>query len=147
MLWRARLQQPTHRSIDIPYEKGSQIRATWMGVVRKKNLRDIFEVNARQGKVLNEKDIPQPELREFMLMVGEDEHDILQLRIDRFTYPEMKEALWAIKEDVDVVYVQGFKRARRVAREIVVQRLVVIELDEDETEEFEFVGDGDVESE
>jgi Zierdtviridae DNA polymerase len=131
LLWKFRLRQPTHRSIDIPYEKGPQILATWMGVIRKKNLRDIFEVNARQGKTLLETDIRDPHLREFMLLTGEDEEDILQIRIDRFHYPKMREAVWALKEDTDVVWIQGFKRGYRAAREIVAHRLVVIELDEE----------------
>jgi DNA polymerase III subunit alpha len=136
-LWRGRLRQPTHRSIDIPYEGSYQFAAIWMGVVRKKNLRDMFEVNARQGRTLDPNKMRNPELREFMLLIGEDEHDILQLRVDRFHYPKMKEACWGIKEDTDIVYVEGFKRAKRVAREIVVTRLVVIELDDDFDEQID----------
>jgi DNA polymerase-3 subunit alpha len=133
-LWRFRLPFPTHKSIDIPYESGRQVLARWMGVVRKKNLRDIFESNARAGKIIKPEDIKEPELREFMLLVAEDDEDILQLRVDRFKYPAMKEALWGIKEDTDVVWVQGFKRGYRNARELVVQRLVVIEIDPEPVE-------------
>lgn len=130
-LWKMRLPFPTHRSVDIPYEAGPQVLARWMGVVRKKNLRDIFETNARAGKVIDPGAIKDPHLREFMLLVAEDEEDILQLRVDRFRYPGMKDALWAIKEDTDVIWVQGFKRGYRSARELVIHRMVVIELDED----------------
>jgi hypothetical protein len=97
-------------------------------------LRDIFESNARAGKIIKPEDIKEPELREFMLLVAEDDEDILQLRVDRFKYPAMKEALWGIKEDTDVVWVQGFKRGYRNARELVVQRLVVIEIDPEPVE-------------
>ena len=134
-LWRWRLVHPTHRSIDIPYEAGKQVLATWMGVVRKKNLRDIFETNARAGKIIDPNAIKNPELREFMLVVGEDQEDILQLRVDRFRYPVFKDALWGIKEDTDVIWVQGFKRGYRAARELVVVRMVVIELDPEPEED------------
>lgn len=134
-LWRFRLRHPTHKSTDIPYEAGKQVLATWMGVVRKKNLRDIYETNARAGKIIDPTQIKEPDLREFMLLVCEDDEDILQLRVDRFKYPAMRDALWAIKEDTDVIWVQGFKRGYRSARELVVNRMVVIELDEDREQE------------
>jgi len=134
-LWKFRLGRPTHRSTDIPYEAGKQVLATWMGVVRKKNLRDIYETNARAGKIIDPNAIKNPELREFMLLVCEDDEDILQIRVDRFRYPGMKEALWAIKEDTDIVWIQGFKRGYRAARELVAVRLVVIELEAEDEEE------------
>jgi hypothetical protein len=91
----------------------------------------MFEVNARMGKTLDPNKIRDPDLTEFMLLVGEDAHDLLRLRVDRYKYPAMKEALWNIELDSDVVWVEGFKPHYRSAREIVVQRLVVINVDED----------------
>jgi hypothetical protein len=138
-LWKFHIPRPTHRSIDVPYERGKQVAVTWMGVVRQRNLRDLFEVNARMGKEIDPEKIKDPDLSEFMLLVCEDEEDMMRLRIDRYKYPNFKEALWNLELDEDVVWVQGFKPSYRSAREIVVTRLVVIEVgdrrDEAEDEE------------
>ena len=130
-LRKLRLRKPTHRSIDVPYEKGLQIPVVWLGVVQQRNLRDVFEVNARMGKTVDIAKMRDPELHEFMLLVAADEHDLMRLRVDRYKYPAMKEALWDIELNGDVVWVEGFKPHYRSAREIVVQRMVIINVDED----------------
>jgi hypothetical protein len=97
----------------------------------------MFEVNARMGKELDPAKLRDPELSEFMLLVCEDEEDMMRLRIDRYKYPHFKEALWNLELDEDVIWAQGFKPSYRSAREIVVTRLVVIEVGDHKAEEDE----------
>jgi DNA polymerase III subunit alpha len=123
-----RLHKPTHKSLDIPYEKGTTVAATWLGVVRNRNLRNIFEVNARMGKELDPEKVKDPELAEFMLLICEDDEDMMRLRIDRYRYPKFKEALWGLELDSDVVWIEGFKPHYRSARELVVRRMAVIDV-------------------
>jgi DNA polymerase-3 subunit alpha len=130
-LYRFRVGRPTHKSVDVPYEKGTTVHASWMGVVRQRNLRNIFETNRRRGEELDPNKIKNPELAEFMLLVCEDDLDMMRLRVDRFRYPAFKEALWGLETDTDVIWAEGFKPAYRSARELVVTRLVVIEIDDD----------------
>jgi hypothetical protein len=104
-----------------------------MGVCRQRNLRDIFEINrARRGTELDASTMRDPDLHEFMLLMGDDGEELLRLRIDRFRYPKFKQALWDIVIDKDVLWVEGYKPAFRSAREIYVSRMVVISVDADE---------------
>jgi DNA polymerase III subunit alpha len=125
------LPAPTHRTIDVPYARGSDCAAIWMGVARQKNLRDIFEINrARKGTELDPKQVRDPHLHEFMLLMGDDGDELLRLRIDRWRYPRFKSALWGLNLDKDVLWVEGYKPRFRAAREIYVKHLVVIDVDE-----------------
>lgn len=123
-----RLAKPTHKALEIPYEKGQMVNAIWMGVVRNRNLRNLFEVNARMGKMLDPGKVKDPDLAEFMLLICEDDEDMVRLRIDRYRYPVFKEMLWNLNLDTDIVYVEGFKPHYRSARELVVRRMVVIDV-------------------
>jgi Zierdtviridae DNA polymerase len=125
------LSSPTHRTVDIPYARGTTAHAIWMGVARQKNLRDIFEINrARKGTELDASTVRDPHLHEFMLLMGDDGDELLRLRIDRFHYPVFKRALWGLTLDKDVVWVEGYKPRFRAAREIYVKRMVVIGMDD-----------------
>jgi DNA polymerase-3 subunit alpha len=130
-LHKLRLHKPTHKSLDIPYEKGQTVAATWLGVVRNRNLRNIFEVNARMGKELDPEKVKDSDLAEFMLLICEDDEDMMRLRVDRYKYPSFKEALWGLKLDTDVVWIEGFKPHYRSARELVVRRMAVIDVSGD----------------
>jgi hypothetical protein len=69
-----------------------------------KNLRDIFEVNrARTGEELDPSEVKDPHLNEWMLLAGYDGTDLLSLRITRWKYPKMKNILWKIKMNEDVL--------------------------------------------
>jgi len=113
------LPSPTHTAIEVPYERGEDIEVVWIGVAVHKNLRDIFEVNrARTGEELDPATVRNPELNEWMLMAGYDGTDLLSIRIDRFKYPELKEKLWQIALNEDVILVRGVKPSWRAAREV-----------------------------
>jgi hypothetical protein len=122
------LPQPTHRAIDVPYERGEDREVVWIGVVVHKNLRDIFEVNrARTGEELDPSEVKDPELNEWMLLAGYDGSDLLSLRVTRWKYPKWKKVLWKIRANEDIVLVRGVKPGWRTAREIYVKDLWVIE--------------------
>lgn len=125
------LPAPTHRTVDIPYARGSHVNAVWMGVARQKNLRDIFEINrARKGTELDATTVRDPHLHEFMLLMGDDGDELLRLRIDRFHYPNFKRALWGLELEKDVIWVEGYKPRFRAAREIYVKHMVVLGVDD-----------------
>ena len=130
-LHKLRLSKPTHKAPEIPYEKGKMVNAIWMGVVRDRNLRNLFEVNARMGKTLDPDKVKDPDLSEFMLLVCEDDEDMMRLRIDRYRYPVFKEMLWNIELDTDVIWVEGFKPHYRSARELVVKRMAIIDVSDE----------------
>lgn len=130
-LHKLRLHKPTHKAPDIPYEKGQTCAATWLGIVKERNLRNIYEVNARMGKELDPNKVKDPDLAEFMLLICEDDEDMMRLRIDRYKYPVFKEALWGLELDTDVVWIEGFKPHYRSARELVVRRMAVIDVSGD----------------
>jgi DNA polymerase-3 subunit alpha len=125
---RLELPEPTHQAIDVPYERGEDTEVVWVGVVVHKNLRDIFEVNrARTGEELDPTTVRDPELNEWMLMAGYDGTDLLSLRVTRWRYPVMKDKLWRIVLNEDVLVVRGVKRGWRAAREIQVSDIWVLD--------------------
>lgn len=123
-----KLPYPTHNGVEIPYEKGKDEEIVWIGVVKNRNLRDIFESNrARTGEELKPEEVDRPELNEFMLMLGYDGHDLVGMRFSRFKYPDFRDAIWDIRPDHDLVLVRGTKPGWRTAREIYVDDMWVIE--------------------
>lgn len=121
------LPMPSHTGLDIPYEKGKDEPVVWIGVVKNRNLRDIFESNrARTGEELKPEEVDRPELNEFMLMLGYDGHDLVGMRFNRFKYPQFRDAIWDIELDHDLVLVRGVKPGWRNAREIYVEDMWVI---------------------
>jgi hypothetical protein len=122
--------EPTHRTIDVPYQKGQDANVIWIGLVKQRSLRDIFEINrARKGTELDANKVRDPELHEFMLLMGNDGGESLRLRFDRWRYPLFKEALWGIELDKDVIWVEGYKPRFRSAREIYVKKLLVMDVE------------------
>jgi len=122
---------PTHTAIDVPYERGEDQEIIWVGVAVHKNLRDIFEVNrARTGEELDPSEVKNPELNEWMLIAGYDGTDLLSLRITRWRYPALKDILWKIRMNEDVLLVRGVKLGWRAAREVRVQDIWVLDPDD-----------------
>lgn len=136
---RGGLPRPTHTSLQIPYSRGENVDVTWVGVILKKNLRDLFESNfARTGEQLDPADVTDPHLREWVIMVGADEDELVTVTVDRWRYPEFKNAIWAIKPDHDVVLIKGVKKGYQARRAVYVKRMWVIDPDDDSEEEVEW---------
>lgn len=122
------LPTPTHKAVDVPYERGEDVEVVWIGVVVHKNLRDIFEQNrARTGEALDPDSVKDPHLNEFMILAGYDGTDLLSLRINRWRYPKLKDKLWKIALNEDVVLVRGAKWGKRAAREIQISDIWVLD--------------------
>lgn len=123
-----KLPVPTHKSTDVPYERGEDCPVIYIGVVRKKNQRDIFESNrARTGEELDPATVKRPDLNEFMMLHCYDGEDLLIARINRFKYPQFKQACWDIKFNHDLVLIQGTKPGWRTAREVYVNNMWVLD--------------------
>jgi DNA polymerase-3 subunit alpha len=122
-----RLPRPTHKAIEVPYERGEDLGVVWIGIPVHRNLRDIFEVNrARTGEELDPATVRNPELNEWMLIAGYDGTDLLSLRVSRWKYQTFKKLLWKIKLHEDVLLVRGVKPGWRSAREIYVTDMWVM---------------------
>lgn len=122
------IPMPTHTGLEIPYERGQDELIVWAGEVKARNLRDIFESNrARTGIELNPDEVDQPDLNEFMLMLGYDGFDLVSLRFNRFKYPMFRDAIWKIDLEKDIVIIKGVKPGWRTAREIYVEEMWVID--------------------
>jgi len=125
---------PTHTSLDIPYAKGQDIPVVWLGLVHNRNVRDIFEYNRAKGEeidleamTINGKPIVDPHLNEWMVMVGDDEHDQMGLRVDRYKYPKFRATLWDMRLGKDLLLVKGYKPGFLSTRQIWVNDLWVVD--------------------
>jgi DNA polymerase-3 subunit alpha len=129
------LPEPTHSSLDVPYEAKFE-RVVWLGVIRERNLKDLFELHmSRTGEQLDPATVKDPDLVNWTVMLGEDETDILTITIDRWKYPRMKEAIWGLRPGKDIVLVKGIKK-RQYRRAIYVDQIWVLDPeDEDGNEE------------
>jgi hypothetical protein len=131
---RLRIPNPTHVATDLPYSTGEDVEITWLGVLRSRNVRDLFEFNQAKGaevdfekKTLNGKPIKDPHLREWCVMVGDDETDQIGLRCDRWHYPKWRDLIWKIRLDKDLVLVRGYKPGWMPTRQITIVDLWVID--------------------
>lgn len=126
----------THTSLEIPYARGKDVECVWYGVVSKRNLRELFELHfSRTGEKLNPSDVKDPNLNEWVVMLGQDEDEVLSLTVDRWRYPRFKSALWGIKLDHDVVVIRGIKRGGQARRALYVKQMWVIDPTDDQEEE------------
>lgn len=140
-LRKLRLPMTTHTSLEIPYSRSnSDVEVIWLGVIQHRNLRDLFEVNfSRTGQQLDPFEVKNPELREWVIMRGVDDEELVTITVDRWKYPRFKKAIWGIKLDSDLVLIRGIKRGYQSRRAIYVKQMWVIDPDganEEEEEQF-----------
>jgi DNA polymerase-3 subunit alpha len=137
------LPTPTHTAVDVPYDRSSRdIEVVWLGVIKDINMKDLFEAHfSRTGEQLDPNTVKNPELNEWVVMLGEDDTDTLSITVDRWRYPRMKEQVWEIAKDHDIVVVRGLKKGFQARKAIYVTHMWVIdpESDEDIEEELEVV--------
>lgn len=125
---------PSHKSKEVPQSKGQDTLVTWLGMIRHRNLRDLFEVNNKRGTPLVESEVKNPELREWVILTGEDETEQLSITIDRWKYPRFREMVWDIELGHDLLLVRGVKKGWTSWRSIYVQDMWVIDPDDEEDE-------------
>jgi len=121
---------PRSKSDDVPYEP-IQGEHVWMGVVRDRNLKDIYELHrSRTGDELDPNKVREPQYVNYAVIVGEDETGPLTITIHRYggLYERYKEAIWNIDPKRDVIVVRGYKR-KEYRRAIYAKELYVINPD------------------
>lgn len=133
------IPEPTHSTLEIPSVKGKDLEVVWIGVLRHRNLRDLFEVNyGRTGEALDLETVKRPDLAEWVICTCEDEDELVNVTIDRWRYPEFRKTIWNVEEDTDVILVRGVKKGYQARRAIYVSDIWVFEAGEEDD-------DGDVE--
>lgn len=116
-----------HRSQDVPYE-AKRGQYFWIGVVRDRNLKDIFELHrSRTGEELDPETVREPEYVNYAVILGEDETGPLTITVHRYggLYEKYKDLIWSMSPDRDLLLVHGYKRAE-YRRAIYATRLHVL---------------------
>lgn len=130
-----RIPRPTHTSLEIPYNRGNDVQVIWVGMIRHRNLRELFEVNfSRTGVPLDPETVKRPDLNEWVIAIGVDEDELLTITFDRWKYPKFKDAIWGLKPDNDVVVIVGTKKGFQSRRAIYASEIYVIQMDDDDEE-------------
>jgi len=125
-----RLPVPTHKSIEVPYERGPDEEVVWLGVIRDRNYKDLFELHhSRTGQHLDPSETKDPHLVNWLVMTGEDDSDLLVVTIDRWKWPHMKDEAWDIRVGKDLVLVRGVKKGFQARRAVYVSEMWVIDPD------------------
>jgi hypothetical protein len=126
------LPAPTHTATDLAAEEnqGRALQVYWLGTFVQRNIRDIFEQNRARGQVLDRSSVKDPDLAEWAMLTGEDETDQLLLKIDRWMYPKMKQAIFDCRMGKDLILIRGIKPARSGVRSLNVKKLWVIDPDD-----------------
>ncbi len=121
------LPMPRSKSDDIPYEaiKGQHV---WVGVVRERNLKDIYELHrSRTGEELDPDKVREPEYINYVALTCEDETGPLSVTVHRYggLYERFKDAIWGMDLKRDILLVEGYKR-EEYRRAIYAKRVWVI---------------------
>ena len=124
------LPTPTHTSSEVPYSRGADEEVVWLGIIKHRNLRDLFELHySRTGEELAAEDVRDPKLREWVVAVGEDDEELLTITWDRWRYPRHRRAIWDVKLNRDVVLIRGVKKGYQARRAIYVNQMWVIDME------------------
>jgi DNA polymerase-3 subunit alpha len=131
------LPRPTHRAVDLPYERGEDIEVVWLGTIYQRNERDLFEFNQAKGAeldlsdpkrpLLNGEPIRDPHLDKWVVLVGDDETDQMGLRVDRWKYPRLRDKIWRLRPGTDLVLVRGVKPGWMPTRQISISEIWIID--------------------
>jgi hypothetical protein len=104
----------------------------YMGIVVKRNLRDIFESHrAKTGDELDPETVKEPDKRELVVLTMYDGTEVITARVTRWKYEAMKAAVWSISPEKDLVLIRGTKPGWRTAREIYINEMWVIDPEDD----------------
>lgn len=102
---------PTTLAEDIPYD-AKKASMVIMGTVRARNLQDLFENHrSRTGDELDPKEVKDPHLKDSLTLYMEDESGLMTVKVNRWLYPKLKDALWDIVLSHDFVLMRVEKKA------------------------------------
>jgi len=125
---------PTHTAEEIPYERtdSGNLPVTFLGVVRNRNLKDLFEAHhSRTGEHLDPNKVRDPHLNEWVVMFCEDDTDVVTVTINRWNYRRFKDQIWSIVPDQDLVLFRGYKMSRQSRRAIYVTDMWILDPEEE----------------
>ncbi len=126
------MPEPTHKGEDIPYDASGDVEVVYIGIVKKRNLKDIFESHrAKTGEELDPATVRDPDKREFVVLTCWDGTEVVTVRFDRYKYTNFKRAIWGTRPEKDVIVVRGVKPNWRTAREIYANEMWVVNPEED----------------
>jgi DNA polymerase-3 subunit alpha len=136
------LPTTTHKSEELPFDLGVQFMdasgnatwgqdrgmpVVWIGRVHGRNLRDLFEEHrTREGVDLDPASIRDPEKKHSMMLYAYDDTDEVNIRINRWKFPYVRDLLMKIRLDYDLLIVRGYKN-RSFGRKIEVDDMWVID--------------------
>lgn len=134
--WRvAKLPRTTHTSEQVPYDRdpeGGDTEVVWVGAIRDRNLKDLFELHhSKTGEHLDPLTVKNPELNEWVVMLGEDDTDVLTITIDRWRYSKFKDEIWQMDLDNELLLVRGLKKGFQSRRALYVTDLWVLDMEEE----------------
>jgi len=127
------LPRPTHKASEVPFERTSKdVPVTWLGVVRNRNLKDLFEAHhSKTGNHLDPDDVKDPHLKEWVVMYCEDDTDVVTVTVDRWRYGKFKDTIWEVAEGEDLVLFRGYKRHYEARRAIYVTDMWIVDPEEE----------------
>lgn len=96
---------------NIPYD-AKKSRHVILGTVRARNLQDLYENHrSRTGDELDPATVKDSHLKDSMTLYMEDESGLMTVKVNRWMYPKLKDALWDIKLGHDFVLMRVEKKA------------------------------------
>lgn len=105
-----RMPLPDTLADNIPYEARKSSHVI-MGTVRARNLQDLYENHrSRTGDELDPATVKDPHLKDSMTLYMEDRSGLMTVKVNRWMYPRLKDALWDIKLGHDFVLMRVEKK-------------------------------------
>ena len=127
----AGIPEPTHTSAQVPFSAGPDTHIVWMGVLKYRNQRNLFEAHfSRTGEELDPDTVKDPHLADWVSGMGSDGEEVITLTWDRWKYPKFKDQVFDIGLDKDIIVVEGRKPGFQARRAVYVQRMWVSDMED-----------------
>jgi hypothetical protein len=128
MLPKLMIPMPSHTSAQVPFSKGDDTHIVWVGVLKYRNQRNLFEAHfSRTGEELDPATVKNPELAEWVSGMGSDGEEVITLVWDRWKYRRFKDSIFDISLDKDIIVVEGMKKGFQARRAVYVTKMWVFD--------------------